>query len=76
MVNGDNEHFFFSVSLNQDTGKYFRVKKVHDSARYWYFSYSSVQSLSPVRLCDPMDHSTPGLPVHHQLLEFTQTYVH
>ena len=27
-------------------------------------------------LCDPMDHSTPGLPVHHQLLEFTQTHIH
>ena len=26
--------------------------------------------------CDPMNHSTPGLPVHHQLLEFTQTHVH
>ena len=27
-------------------------------------------------LCDPMNHSTPGLPVHHQLLEFTETHVH
>ena len=27
-------------------------------------------------LCKPMDCSTPGLPVHHQLLEFTQTHVH
>ena len=36
----------------------------------------SVQSLSCVRLCDPMNHSTPGLPVHHQLLESTQTHVH
>ena len=27
-------------------------------------------------LCDPMDCSTPGLPVHHQLLEFIQTHVH
>ena len=27
-------------------------------------------------LCDPMNHSTPGLPVHHQLPEFTQTRVH
>ena len=33
-------------------------------------SFSSVQLLS---LCDPMDCSTPGLPIHHQLLEFTQT---
>ena len=30
---------------------------------------SSVQLLSCVRLCDPMNHSTPGLPVHHQLPE-------
>ena len=36
----------------------------------------SVQSLSPVRLCDPMDCSSPGFPVHHQLLELTQTHVH
>ena len=27
-------------------------------------------------LCDPMNHSTLGFPVHHQLLEFTQTHVH
>ena len=37
---------------------------------------SSVQSLSRVWLCDPMDCSTPGLLVHHQLLEFTQTHDH
>ena len=36
----------------------------------------SFQLLSRVRLCDPMNHSTPGLPVHHQLPEFTQTHVH
>ena len=38
--------------------------------------FSSVQLLSRVPLCDPMNHSTPGLPVHHQLPEFTQTHVH
>ena len=39
--------------------------------------YSSVQfSQSCPTLCDPMDYSTPDLPVHHQLLEFTQTHVH
>ena len=37
---------------------------------------SSVQSLSCVRLCEPMDCRMPGLPVHHQLLEFIQTLVH
>ena len=31
---------------------------------------------SCLTLCDPMNRSTPGLPVHHQFLEFTQTYVH
>ena len=37
------------------------------------YQFSSVQSLSRVRLCNPMNCSMPGLPVHHQLLEFTQT---
>ena len=37
---------------------------------------SSVQSLSHVQLCDPMNCSTPGLPVHYQLMEFTQIHVH
>ena len=35
--------------------------------------FSSVTQLCPTR-CEPMNHSTPGLPVHHQLLEFTQTH--
>ena len=37
---------------------------------------SSVHSFSLVQLSDPLDCSTPGLPVHHQFLEFTQTHVH
>ena len=37
--------------------------------------FSSVTQ-SCLTLCDPMNHSTPGLPVHHQLPEFTQTHVH
>ena len=47
----------------------------------FYFSrnlsvqFSSVAQLCPTP-CDPMNHTTPGLPVHHQLLEFTQTLVH
>ena len=41
-----------------------------------FLQFSSVQSLGRVRLWDPMDCSTPGLPVHHQLPEFTQTRVH
>ena len=38
-------------------------------------SVSSVAQSCPI-LCDPMNHSMPGLPVHHQLPEFTQTHVH
>ena len=40
-----------------------------------HLSISSVVQLDPT-LCNPMNHSMPGLPVHHQLLEFTQTHVH
>ena len=36
---------------------------------------SLVAQLSPT-LCDPMDCSMPGFPVHHQLLELAQTHVH
>ena len=37
---------------------------------------SSAQLLGRARLCHPRNRSTPGLPVHHQLPEFTQTHVH
>ena len=43
-------------------------------------SISSVQfssvTQSCLTLCDPMNHSTPGLPVHHHLPEFAQAHVH
>ena len=37
--------------------------------------FSSVAQSCPT-LCDPMNRSTPGLPIHHQLPEFTQTHIH
>ena len=42
------------------------------------FSHSDTQfsSVTQSCLCDPMSHSTPGLPVHHHLPEFTQTHIH
>ena len=47
---------------------------------FWRVGPCSVQfslvAQSCPTLCDPMNRSTPGLPVHHQLLEFTQTHVH
>ena len=50
------------------------LKQIHSK----YFSsvqFSSVAQSCPT-LCDPMNPSTPGLPVHHHLPEFTQTHVH
>ena len=52
----------------KDTQKNY-TKKVFSSVQF-----SPVAQLCPT-LCDPMNCSTPGLPVHHQLREFTQTHV-
>ena len=50
-------------------------------ANRWVNSGNNSVQLSSVTqscltLCDPINRSTPGLPIHHQLLEFTQTHVH
>ena len=46
----------------------------------WTLAFSSVQFSSVAQsgliLCNSMNHSTPGFPIHHQLPEFTQTHVH
>ena len=66
-----------------------QIQKLH-LTKFNIFHYKNSQKLgikrtsvqfcsvtqSCLTLCDPMNHSTPGLPVHHQLLEFTQTHVH
>ena len=41
----------------------------------YMIQFSSVAQSCPT-LCDPMNRTTPGLPVHHQLPEFTQTHIH
>ena len=48
---------------------------VLDTQQVASVQFSSVAQLCPT-LCDPMNRSTPGLPVHHQCPEFTQTHVH
>ena len=75
----------FGPSLSNQTLKMGRklnnvkVWKNHSSLKYFLclepFQFSSVAQSCPT-LCDPMDCSTPGLPVHHQLPEFTQTHAH
>ena len=57
----------YSPQRSQGVGHNWGAKCTH--------TFSSVTQ-SCLILCDPMDCSTPGLPVHHQLLEFTQTPVH
>ena len=71
-----------------EIGKIYQKKSVlENSAQYSVITYKekefekeSVQfssvAQSYLTLCDPMNSSTPGLPVHHQLPEFTQTHVH
>ena len=52
------------------------IKKMEDTYTMEYsVQFSSVAQSCPT-LCDLMNRSTPGLPIHHQLLEFTQTRVH
>ena len=59
---------------------FFTVWVTRETQDYWvgslslYPEFSSVTQSCPT-LCDPINCSTPGLPVHHQLLEFTQTHV-
>ena len=47
----------------------------HGGRKFSSVQFSSVAQLWPT-LCDPMNRSTPGLPVHHQLPKFTQTHAH
>ena len=51
------------------------IQQVLERVIYASVQFSSVTQ-SCLTVCDPMNRSTPGLPVHHQLLEFTQTHVH
>ena len=52
-----------------------REKQISSINTYLSVQFSSVAQSCPT-LCDPVNGSTPDLPVHHQLPEFTQTHVH
>ena len=56
-------------------GRFFTTEQPGKPLKRPSVQFSLVAQLCPT-LCDPMDHSMPSLPVHHQLLEFTQTHVH
>ena len=76
------QHNRHSVTMLPGYGWILRLKYILSRTKYYAVTYihitlfSSVQSLSCVCLCGPMDCSTPGFSVHHQRLEPTQTYVH
>ena len=58
-----------------------KTLKNNCSINHFLWSITVCQSVSSVTqscptLCEPMNHSTPGLPVHHKLPEFTQIHVH
>ena len=62
-----NFHIFYII-CNSDKLLLLYIQIFSDQIR-------SVNKSCPT-LCDPMNLSTPGLPIHHQLPEFTQTHVH
>ena len=70
-----------TILQNSDFASYPTHKKVLFSNPVFYLitfpwvQFSSVAQSCPT-LCDPMNHSMPSLPVHHQLPESTQTHVH
>ena len=71
------------ATIKDRTGRY--LTEAEDIKKRWQeyteklykkdLQFSSVAQSCPT-LCDPVNRSTPGLPVHHHLLEFTQTHVH
>ena len=75
------------TDIFQFSGHSWIIEKAREFQKNIYFcfidyakAFDCVQFSSVAQLCptlhDPMNHSTPGLPVHHQLLQFTQTHVH
>ena len=67
-----------SFNLFEDIGKKaitVTYRNTQGKGLHHLYLFSSVAQTCPT-LCDSMNHSTPGLTVHHQLPEFTQTHVH
>ena len=63
------------LRLERYNSKCFFQIRIYILILWIMFQFSSVTQ-SCLTLCDPMNRSTPGLPVHHQLPESTQTHVH
>ena len=72
LVNQDETELPFRTRWTKEWRSIWETRKI-----YWgvKIQFSSVAQSCPT-LCDPMNHSMPGLPVYHQLPEFTQTHIH
>ena len=62
-----NQNFSFLKGINIPHS--YGCSEIGMSIHCWFSSVPVAQSCPT--LCDPMNHSTPGIPVHHQLSEFT-----
>ena len=80
LIHWDSKYALFFKGLKEAKGN-IRERgiiiflEIVNSITCFSVQFSSIPQSCPT-LCDPMNRSTPGLPVHHQLLEFTQTHVH
>ena len=72
ILESHNGHEYFRVEVGKQRGKI--TKRLPCAKALHSVQFSSVTQ-SCLTLCDPMNHSMPGLPVHHQL-PFTQIHVH
>ena len=73
------DNCYHKKSINKND-RHEKASKLKLERAVWKVLLGSVQfssvAQSCLTLCDPINHSTPGLPVHHHLPEFTQTHVH
>ena len=67
---------WFNELCRSSLGCHISFSSVQSLSHVWLFATPWVAAQSCLTLCNPMSCSTPGLPVHHQLAEFTQTHVH
>ena len=75
LLHWTNTHSAFSTKFSLFGAKKNCIFCLCFLASLWLCQFSSVARLCPT-LCNPMNRTTPGLPVHHRLPKFTQTHVH
>ena len=74
-LNSSALRFLYSPTLIHDYWIKLSFEWMNHCQQSQFSQFISVAQSCPT-LCDPMNRSTPGLPVHHQLPEFTQTHIH